>query len=184
MRQHEIISSSVNIPDSIITLTTFPFSCIGAISCFISDSSSFHNPPFAKEMLITMSSSSASSSRAWTTSASFAEGTEYPNGKPITVATLISLALSNPRAVFTKSGGIQTAANLNSSASLQTLLTSSCDVVGLRTVWSMYVATFIYAASLPWQFLYFLPLPHGQGSFLPTFGPTFTGACFTVAEGS
>ena len=23
-------------------------------------------------------------------------------------------------------------------------------------------------ATRPWQFLYFLPLPHGQGSFLPT----------------
>lgn len=26
---------------------------------------------------------------------------------------------------------------------------------------------------LPQQFLYFLPLPHGQGSFLPTFGSSF-----------
>ena len=30
---------------------------------------------------------------------------------------------------------------------------------------------FHYSAdsNLPWQFLYFLPLPQGQGSFLPTF---------------
>jgi hypothetical protein len=27
-----------------------------------------------------------------------------------------------------------------------------------------------HAESLPWHFLYFLPLPHGQGSFRPTFG--------------
>jgi hypothetical protein len=26
-------------------------------------------------------------------------------------------------------------------------------------------------ASLPWQALYFLPLPHGQGSLRPTFRP-------------
>src|ERR1035438_6249164 len=33
----------------------------------------------------------------------------------------------------------------------------------------------------PWQFLYFLPLPHGQGSFLPTFFSTCTGwgFCFS-----
>lgn len=27
---------------------------------------------------------------------------------------------------------------------------------------------------LPWHFLYFNPLPHGQGSFLPTLGRTFS----------
>lgn len=31
---------------------------------------------------------------------------------------------------------------------------------------------------LPQQFLYFLPLPHGQGSFLPTFGSLFTTGVF------
>src|SRR5215471_8955962 len=34
--------------------------------------------------------------------------------------------------------------------------------------------------SFPWQCLYFFPLPHGHGSFLPIFGPTFTGACFSA----
>src|SRR4030095_17268961 len=33
---------------------------------------------------------------------------------------------------------------------------------------------------LPWHFLYFVPLPRGQGSFLPILGPTFTGSCFTA----
>ncbi len=32
------------------------------------------------------------------------------------------------------------------------------------------------ASCLPQQFLYFLPLPHGQGSFLPIFAPFLTGA--------
>ena len=27
----------------------------------------------------------------------------------------------------------------------------------------------VYAPARPWHFLYFLPLPHGQGSFRPTF---------------
>jgi len=31
---------------------------------------------------------------------------------------------------------------------------------------------------LPQQFLYFLPLPQGHGSFLPTFGPSFTTVLF------
>src|SRR5215218_2239069 len=31
-------------------------------------------------------------------------------------------------------------------------------------------------AAAPWHFLYFLPLPHGHGSFRPTFGPS----CRTV----
>ncbi len=41
-------------------------------------------------------------------------------------------------------------------------------------------------ASLPWQFLYFLPLPQGQGSLRPIFGPTLIGSCFTAVppEGS
>ena len=40
-------------------------------------------------------------------------------------------------------------------------------------------------ASLPWQFLYFLPLPQGQGSLRPVLGPTFIGSCLTaVPEGS
>jgi hypothetical protein len=30
-------------------------------------------------------------------------------------------------------------------------------------------------ASLPWQCLYFLPLPQGHGSFLPTLGTALTG---------
>ena len=29
----------------------------------------------------------------------------------------------------------------------------------------------------PWQFLYFLPLPHGQGSLRPTLGSAFIGVC-------
>ena len=32
----------------------------------------------------------------------------------------------------------------------------------------------VYAAA-PWHFLYFLPEPHGQGSFRPTFAPERTG---------
>ncbi len=30
---------------------------------------------------------------------------------------------------------------------------------------------FRYYAFLPWQFLYFFPLPQGHGSFRPTFSP-------------
>ena len=33
---------------------------------------------------------------------------------------------------------------------------------------------------LPWHFLYFLPLPQGQGSFRPTFVSTFTGCGFRL----
>src|ERR1035438_583550 len=33
----------------------------------------------------------------------------------------------------------------------------------------------------PQQCLYFFPLPHGQGSFRPTFGPTRTGLAFSTA---
>src|SRR4051812_35428085 len=32
---------------------------------------------------------------------------------------------------------------------------------------------YLRASSFMWQFLYFLPLPHGHGSFRPTFAPTF-----------
>lgn len=35
-----------------------------------------------------------------------------------------------------------------------------------------------YTKSLPWQALYFLPLPHGQGSLRPIFCSTRTGADF------
>ena len=40
--------------------------------------------------------------------------------------------------------------------------------------------------SLPWHCLNFLPLPQGQGSFLPILGSTLTGSCFTIGapEGS
>ena len=31
----------------------------------------------------------------------------------------------------------------------------------------------VFYSSFPQQFLYFLPLPQGQGSFLPTFSPLF-----------
>ena len=34
-------------------------------------------------------------------------------------------------------------------------------------------------AGAPQQFLYFLPLPHGHGSFLPTFSPLLTVGFFT-----
>src|SRR5262249_7351762 len=33
----------------------------------------------------------------------------------------------------------------------------------------------------PQQCLYFLPLPHGQGSLRPTFGPERTGLAFSIA---
>src|SRR5690606_37160368 len=33
-------------------------------------------------------------------------------------------------------------------------------------------------AGLPWQCLYFLPEPQGQGSLRPTFSPRTNGACF------
>ncbi len=37
----------------------------------------------------------------------------------------------------------------------------------------------------PWQFLNFLPLPHGQASLRPILGSTRIGSCFTAAsEGS
>src|ERR1700750_1548050 len=39
-----------------------------------------------------------------------------------------------------------------------------------------------FYASFPWQCLYFFPLPHGHGSFLPIFGAAFTGACFTATS--
>jgi hypothetical protein len=39
-------------------------------------------------------------------------------------------------------------------------------------------------ASLPWQFLNFLPLPQGQGSFRPILGSTFTGCGFCPSCGS
>ena len=32
-----------------------------------------------------------------------------------------------------------------------------------------------YQLSFPWQYLYFLPEPHGQGSLRPTLGPACTG---------
>src|SRR5271165_1677105 len=34
------------------------------------------------------------------------------------------------------------------------------------------VSSYFLASSFMWQFLYFLPLPHGQGSLRPTFAPT------------
>src|SRR5580765_1221955 len=49
-------------------------------------------------------------------------------------------------------------------------------------------------AAAPWHFLYFFPLPHGQGSFRPTFGssrrtvatlassPPTRGGCCCVAD--
>src|SRR3989338_10911513 len=36
-----------------------------------------------------------------------------------------------------------------------------------------------YCCHFPQHFLYFFPLPHGHGSFLPTFGPTWTGFGFS-----
>jgi hypothetical protein len=33
-------------------------------------------------------------------------------------------------------------------------------------------------APTPWHFLYFFPLPQGQGSFRPTFSSAVTGVCF------
>ena len=42
-----------------------------------------------------------------------------------------------------------------------------------------------FYASFPWQFLYFLPLPQGQGSFRPTFGLARRyGSTMVVGEGS
>src|SRR5208283_4298553 len=35
-----------------------------------------------------------------------------------------------------------------------------------------------YSAPTPWQFLYFFPLPHGHGSFLPTLFSTRMGCVF------
>src|SRR5262245_56318610 len=35
----------------------------------------------------------------------------------------------------------------------------------------------------PWQFLYFLPLPHGHGSFLPIFCSTRTGCTLCCGGG-
>jgi hypothetical protein len=35
-----------------------------------------------------------------------------------------------------------------------------------------------YPPALPWQCLYFLPLPQGHGSLRPTFFSTFTGSGF------
>ena len=40
--------------------------------------------------------------------------------------------------------------------------------VNLSNLWKYW-----FYAFLPQQFLYFLPLPHGHGSFLPIFGPSF-----------
>ena len=39
----------------------------------------------------------------------------------------------------------------------------------------IYIKAIAYA-SFPWQFLYFLPLPQGQGSLRPTLGPTLIGS--------
>jgi hypothetical protein len=38
-----------------------------------------------------------------------------------------------------------------------------------------------YAAPFPQHFLYFLPLPHGQGSFRPARGAERTGCAFGAA---
>jgi hypothetical protein len=38
-------------------------------------------------------------------------------------------------------------------------------------------------AAAPWHFLYFLPDPHGQGSFLPTFAPERTGLGASACAG-
>src|SRR5690606_4125974 len=35
--------------------------------------------------------------------------------------------------------------------------------------------------NLPWQCLYFLPLPHGQGSLRPTLGTAASGTAWRVA---
>lgn len=43
---------------------------------------------------------------------------------------------------------------------------------------------FIDYNPLPWQFLYFLPLPHGQSSLRPILGAATTGVCFTCCCGS
>src|SRR6516162_1217824 len=43
------------------------------------------------------------------------------------------------------------------------------------------IARFPYAAvPAPWHFLYFLPDPQGQGSFLPTLSPPRTTCCGVV----
>jgi hypothetical protein len=37
---------------------------------------------------------------------------------------------------------------------------------------------------MPWHFLYFFPLPHGHGSFLPTFPAMLNNGIFCVIPGS
>lgn len=39
-----------------------------------------------------------------------------------------------------------------------------------------FISNFLISVYLPWQFLNFFPLPHGHGSFLPTFFSTLTGS--------
>src|SRR5262249_2132744 len=40
---------------------------------------------------------------------------------------------------------------------------------------------YVCHAAAPWHFLYFFPLPHGHGSFLPTFGSS-RRTVFTAAS--
>src|SRR3546814_2852171 len=44
---------------------------------------------------------------------------------------------------------------------------------------SFHTASSSLAIYFPWQFLYFFPLPQGQGSFRPILSPTLTGCVFT-----
>ncbi len=46
---------------------------------------------------------------------------------------------------------------------------------GCRAHFSVCLEVICFYANRPWHFLYFLPLPHGHGSFGITFGPTLMG---------
>src|SRR5574344_740592 len=58
---------------------------------------------------------------------------------------------------------------------LDILLMSFTFTTG-STVFCVLLSLFGYTSPLPWQFLYFLPLPQGHGSLRPTCFSTLTGA--------
>src|ERR1700757_724619 len=111
MVQQVIISSSVKIPLSMMIFTTLFLFLMMGIMVFISLARNCQSLFFIALMLITISSSSAPSTIANTSSATFASTAAYPNGNPITVATFTPLPLVSATAFFTNKGGTQTAAN-------------------------------------------------------------------------
>jgi hypothetical protein len=121
-------------PLSMITLISLFFRLITGKMALISLAENCQSLFFSAVIFITTSSSSAPSMIASTNSATFASIAEYPNGKPITVATLTFEPCTSLPASFTNGGGTHTAANLYWIASAHSFSISARTVVGFRMV--------------------------------------------------